>query len=119
MNVVWLREAVGSVRTIYSRIAADNPRAARRVATRIRSSVEQIAEFPHAGRQGLVPGAFELPVPGLRYLVFYRHLGGRIEILRVMPTAGVATTAVGGAARHFRHAHPPAGEAVDREGPHE
>lgn len=87
MRVRWLRGATRSLRLIHARIATDNPKAARQVVQRIRSSASRLASFPASGRLGQVAGTRELVVPGLPYLVVYAVGKDTVDILRVFHTA--------------------------------
>jgi plasmid stabilization system protein ParE len=65
-------------------IAARNPDAARRVATRIRETIDLLASFPMMGRTGVLAGTREMVVPGLPYLVAYRIETGDPETLVIL-----------------------------------
>jgi toxin ParE1/3/4 len=65
-------------------IAARNPNAARRVATRIRETIELLTSFPMMGRTGILAGTREMVVPGLPYLIVYRIDGGDSETLIIL-----------------------------------
>jgi toxin ParE1/3/4 len=83
MEIRWLDDALADLTEIYSYIATDDPRAARRVVARIQAAIRLLAELPHRGRPGRWPGTRELIIPGTPYLVPYRVKGDLIEILRV------------------------------------
>lgn len=68
-------------------IAKDKPSAANRVAKRILSTVNLLAEQPNMGRPGRVSGTRELIVSSTPYLIPYRVKNSRIEILRVLHVA--------------------------------
>jgi len=68
-------------------IATEDPVAARTVVDRVLKAVAQLAMQPHLGRPGRVPGTRELVVSGTRYLVPYRVLQGRVQVLRVFHTS--------------------------------
>lgn len=69
---------------IYDRIAADNPAAARRLIDRIRTAVGRLASTPGMGRPGRVQGTRELVVSGTPYVVPYRVLEERVQIITVL-----------------------------------
>ena len=50
---------------------------------RIRAAVIPFRAFPSAGRPGDVEHTREIVVPGLPYIVVYRELPDRMEVLRV------------------------------------
>ena len=83
MEVRWLDDALADVTEIYHYVAADNPRAAARLAQRIQAAVRVLAGMPHRGRPGRWPGTRELVIPRTPYIVPYRVQGDLIEILRV------------------------------------
>jgi addiction module RelE/StbE family toxin len=87
MRVRWLNSALRAVRTIHSRVAADNPQAAAGVVRRIQGSVSHLSAFPESGRPGRVAGTREVVVPKLPYLIVYRINGDDVEILRVFHTS--------------------------------
>ena len=84
MRVVWLEEAAADLAEVRRYIAQDNPGAAVRTARRIRQAVERLADTPHLGRPGRVPGTRELVVTGTPYIVPYHVTAGRVEILAVI-----------------------------------
>lgn len=87
MKVRWLRGATRSLRSAHRYIAADNPKAAAKVAERLESVVERLATHPPMGRPGRRPGTRELVVSGVPYVVIYRVGESEIEILRIYHTS--------------------------------
>jgi toxin ParE1/3/4 len=87
VRVVWLRRALGNLRSEAEFIARDNPRAARDVVGRIRIAVDYLSDHPSIGRTGRVLGTRELVVPDTHYILPYRVRANRIEILRVFHTS--------------------------------
>ena len=71
MRVRYRRSALTDLLDIHRYIAEDNPRAARFVIGRIRTSITRLELFPESGRAGALPGTRELVVPGLPYIVVY------------------------------------------------
>jgi len=69
---------------ISERIAADNPAAAARMITRIRTEVERLATVPAAGRPGRVAGTRELVISGTPYIVPYRVKGDTVQIITIL-----------------------------------
>jgi len=87
MNLVWSAPARRDLLDILSHIANDSPSAAHAVVDRIEAAVERLAAYPHLGRPGRVDGTRELVIPDLPYVVAYRVVEGRTNILRVWHTA--------------------------------
>ena len=83
MKLVWSPQARRGLREIYLHILPEDPAAARVLHARIRESVLRLAETPHMGRPGRVPGTRELMVPGTRDLVPYRVMEDSLQVLRV------------------------------------
>lgn len=84
MTIKWHRLARQDLCHVRAYIARDNPKAAFRVAERIRSAVERLAENPALGRPGRVIDTRELVVAGTPYLLPYTVADGEIVILRVL-----------------------------------
>lgn len=71
----------------YEFLRRENPDAARRVVERIVKSCRRLREFPQSGRIGRLVGAWELIVPGLRYVIAYDIGEDRIELLMLFHTS--------------------------------
>jgi toxin ParE1/3/4 len=71
MKVRFTLEALTHIATIHSYIQARSSAAAAHVTARIFADAERLAEFPHLGHVGVVPGTYELTVPGLPYIVVH------------------------------------------------
>jgi len=84
MKLLWSPTAVSDLQSIREYIARDNPSAARKIAERIRESVNRLIEFPLSGRAGRVPGTRELVIPGTSYIAAYRTHGGEVQIAAVL-----------------------------------
>lgn len=67
---------------IIERIAAENPRAATRMARELLIAGDSLVLFPRRGRRGLVRGTREL-VPVYPYVIVYEVEGDDVMILRV------------------------------------
>lgn len=86
VSVVWTRPALASLLEIARYIQIENPSAARRLASAIKSKVARLEKFPESGRALL-----EFPTSDLREIivsdhrVIYRYLkaASRVEILAV------------------------------------
>jgi len=87
VNVVWAEAARDDLKSIRAYIAHDNPRAATRLAARIRSMAESLARFPEQGRTGKANGTRELAVAGTPYVIVYANESGLLGILRVIDGA--------------------------------
>ena len=61
--IVWSRRAIAHLADLRAYIARDNPHVAGEVAATLLAAVERLAELPHLGRSGRVPGTRELVVP--------------------------------------------------------
>ncbi len=88
--VRWSRDALDDLLAQVAHIAAENPRAARRVADALDAAAEALSEMP-TGRPGRVSGTYEKSVTGLPYIIAYAiaEEGGRevVSIVRVVHTA--------------------------------
>ena len=56
-------------------IAQNNPKAASRVLKPIWDAVQMLADHPHAGRAGWMPGTRELVIAGTPFIIPYRVAG--------------------------------------------
>lgn len=68
----------------YDYIAATNPTAARSVIARIEFALKALTAHPMIGRAGRVEGTRELVIPATPFIVAYRIVKARIEILGVI-----------------------------------
>lgn len=84
MKVRWTRLAVENLNFAYDYIAAENPPAARGIIARIESAVNVLRAHPEIGRSGRVEGTRELVISGTPFIVAYRGVKKRIEILAVI-----------------------------------
>ena len=84
-EVVWTKRAVRNLESIFDYIAADNLAAAAHLAEEIYSQVGLLTDHPHMGRAGRVIGTRELVVHE-HYIIPYRVVKGRVEILTVQHT---------------------------------
>ena len=87
MRIRWTNKALDNLDAAVEFIAADNPRAAQKVARTIRESVQLLAEQPGIGRPGRVMGTRELVVSGLPFIIPYLEQDGSVIILRIMHTS--------------------------------
>ncbi len=85
MKVVWTRNAIEHLASIYGYIAANSPGYARRMVDKITRRSMQIADMPFSGRK--VP---EYEAEDIRelieypYRVIYRIKAGQIDVLAVI-----------------------------------
>lgn len=82
MRLRWSGAALTDLIALRLYIAEHNPRAAQRVALRIRDAADRLIAHPHVGRPGRVTGTRELIVRP--YITAYRVDQEEIEILRVL-----------------------------------
>ena len=83
MRLEWSDEALRDLSEQVRFVEARNPVAAQRIARRILTAVEILAEFPLAGRAGIRPGTREWPVRRLPYLIVYAVVRDVVTILHV------------------------------------
>lgn len=86
MKLEWTRPARVDRLDIYSRIEADNPRAAAALDTRFQDAATRLVSFPHLGRPGRVQGTREA-VAHQNYVMVYELDGDVVRILRVLHVA--------------------------------
>ncbi len=84
MKIKWVRLALDDLDKAGEFIAGDNPKAAVRVLKRIWGAVQLLADQPHAGRAGRIPGTRELVVTGTPFIIPYRVVENTVQILRVL-----------------------------------
>jgi toxin ParE1/3/4 len=71
MNVRFTLEALTHIATIHSYIEGRSPVAAARIVERMFADIDRLAEFPHIGHVGAVPGTYEWTVRGLPYIIVH------------------------------------------------
>ena len=88
--IQWSRAALDDLKHQLAYIAADNPQAARRVATCVQATCATLGHFA-TGRPGRVHGTHEKPVANLPYIVAYcitkQANIETISILRIIHTS--------------------------------
>lgn len=87
MRLRWTRPALNQLSEIAAYIAADNPNAADRVVSFVRSQVDTLLAQPEIGRPGRIRGTRELVMGRYPYIVAYRLKANVIEILAVVHTS--------------------------------
>ena len=84
MQVLWTRRYLEELEAIGDYIAERNPSAAARIVREIHSrTASLLADNPFIGRPGDIDGTRELVVSGTPYVVAYRVLDDRVEVLFV------------------------------------
>ena len=86
MKVRWTPEAEQDRLEIFEYIAADNPAAAERLNLLFDDAVDRISHFPHAAREGKLPGSREL-IPHPSYRLVYEIRGDTVWIAALFHTA--------------------------------
>lgn len=84
VKIRWTRLALEDVNHAYDCIAQDRPATAHLVIDRIEAAVNALRAHPELGRRGRVEGTRELVISGTPFLVAYRIIEKRIEILALM-----------------------------------
>lgn len=86
MRVRWTPEAEQDRSDVWDYIAGDNPLAAVRMDELFSDAAAKLADFPHIGRTGKIPGTREL-IPHESYRLVYEVEGETLWILAVVHTA--------------------------------
>lgn len=84
--VEWKKQAINDLIKIGKQIAKDSPTNAAKMVDFIEGKVTPLAAYPNIGRVGRKRGTREL-VAHENYIVIYRTLPGKVEILRVKNVA--------------------------------
>jgi len=80
-QIVWSDIAIADLEGIRAYIAQFNPSAANRIALDLIAAATSLANLPERGRP-VGPGRREL-VTVWPYVIRYRYVGGRVDIVRV------------------------------------
>jgi addiction module RelE/StbE family toxin len=86
VKVRWTPQAEQDRREVCDYIATDNPRAAARMDELFGIAVARLADFPHLGRVGKIPGTREL-IPHESYRIVYEIGGETVWILALVHVA--------------------------------
>lgn len=86
MILVWTRAARSDRERIRTHIAEDNPVAALALDESFSEKTTLLAEYPHMGRPGRLPGTREL-VAHPNYILVYDVKDGMVRILRLLHAA--------------------------------
>lgn len=88
MKLLHARRFLQDVEREFAYWKERDPAVARQLRERVLAVTERLAKFPESGRAWRVPGARELVVPGLPYIVIYRIKdGGIVQTLKLLHTA--------------------------------
>jgi addiction module RelE/StbE family toxin len=87
MRIRWTTPATKQLAAAHEFIAADNTRAARKIATEIWKAVDVLAKHPEVGRKGRVAGTRELVVRRTPFVVAYRIEKDEVQVLAVWHAA--------------------------------
>lgn len=87
MKVEWLPRARTNLRDQLVYVGQRNPPAANALADAVRAATAQVANFPHSGRTGRLPGTRELVVAGTPLILVYRVDQQAAVIVRVLHAA--------------------------------
>jgi toxin ParE1/3/4 len=82
----WKKQAINDLIKIGRHIAKDSPANAEKMLDLIEGKVTPLAIHPRIGRMGRQRGTYEL-VAHENYVVIYRVLAKKVEVLRVKHTA--------------------------------
>lgn len=83
-KIVWTRRYLRELEAIGDYIAERNPAAAAKTLAAIHARTKRLlCDNPFIGRSGEIEGTRELVVPGTPYIVAYRVLETRVEVLFV------------------------------------
>lgn len=86
MKVVWASAAEQDRADIIDYISHDNPLAAHRMDELFAEAAGHLAEHPHLGKTGMIPGTREL-IPHESYRLVYELQGNTVCILALVHTA--------------------------------
>lgn len=84
MRLEWTLPAFEDIQEAGRYIALDDPRAAKRMAERVREAVEYLVDQPNIGRPGRVQGTRELVISGTPFIAVYWVRGDVVQILRLL-----------------------------------
>lgn len=87
MKIRLTKAAIRDLREVQAYIAADDPRAALRVTSKLEKAIALIGDQPQIGRPISAQSKREWSVPGLPYVIPYRVSDGVIEIIRIYHTS--------------------------------
>lgn len=80
----WTVPALNDLVAAGEYIAQENPKAARRMADRVKEAVEYLQDHPNMGRPGRLSDTKELVVSGTPFIAVYWIRKGTVQILRLL-----------------------------------
>ncbi|MBU0480429.1 MAG: type II toxin-antitoxin system RelE/ParE family toxin [Proteobacteria bacterium] len=80
----WTSPAIYDLVSAGEYIAQENPSAAKRMAERVKETVEYLGDHPNLGRPGRLSDTKELVISGTPFIVVYWIRKGAIQILRLL-----------------------------------
>ena len=80
----WTIPALHDLVAAGEYIAQENPKAAKRMATRIKEAVEHLRDHPNLGRAGRLSDTKELVISGTAFIAVYWIRKGAAQILRLL-----------------------------------
>ena len=83
MQVEWSARSLKDLARHVRYVHRSNPRAAVKIALRIREAAHLLATHPFMARAGVEAGTREWPVSGLPYLIVYVPIGDGIRIAHI------------------------------------
>lgn len=83
-KIEWSIPALHDLTSAGEYISQDDPKAARRMASRVKEAVEYLRNHPNLGRPGRLADTKELVVSGTPFIVIYWVKNGGIQILRLL-----------------------------------
>ena len=86
LKIIWIKKALNDLETTVKFITKDKPEAAKKFIKSLQTKVESLGEHPYSGRVGVLADTREF-VLHKHYLVTYRVLADKIEVLQIWHTA--------------------------------
>jgi toxin ParE1/3/4 len=84
VRLEWTLDALEDLDVAGEFIRKDNPRAAKRMASRVEEAVRLLETSPALGRPGSLRGTRQLVVSGTPFIVVYRVRLDAIQVIRVI-----------------------------------
>lgn len=84
LAILWTAPALADLAAIRDHIAANDPRAAAKIAQALIDAVDRLQTLPRRGRPGRAAGTRELMLAGWPWLIVYEAGRETVTILRVL-----------------------------------
>jgi len=84
IEIQFRQEAIDDIWSIYNYIARDSINSAAKILNRIYKTCLTIQLFPEAGRKSRVADIYEFVIPTTRYILVYKVVNSRIEVIAVL-----------------------------------